>query len=64
MQTLQLTSPMAASSVPAMEGGDLMIMECVSTIHSPAQLIGRESRHMNAVLTRGSLAIGYRGIRN
>ena len=32
-----LTSPIAASSVPAREAGDLTVRECVSTIHSPAR---------------------------
>lgn len=43
---------MAASSIPAIEAGDLTIRECVSTIHSPARAIGElRTQHSRPVTT-------------
>ena len=49
MHESRLTSPIAASSIPAIDGGALMTMECVSTTQSPAQLIGRHSNRLEMV---------------
>ena len=54
---LTLTSPMAASSTPAIEGGDMMTKECVSTIHSPAMTAGRHSTRRQDATTRHSWSI-------
>ena len=40
---------MAASSMPAIDGGARMTIECVSTIQSPAQLFGRQSSRVEIV---------------
>lgn len=51
---------MAASSIPAMEAGDLTIRECVSTIHSPAwttgELTAQYNRPVITCSSRGCMA--------